>query len=545
MNLHTDVVLQVRDLHIDYLAGTGVVPGVSGIDFQVRRGEVLAIVGESGSGKSTTAAALIGLLASNARHRSGQIVLDGHSLAAASEALWQSLRGKTIGFVPQDPGLSLDPVKRVGEQLVEAMTVHGMPRRLARERSLRLLREAGLEDAPRLAKRYPHQFSGGMRQRVLIAMALANDPLLIIADEPTSALDPSVAGQILDHLQRLARERDSAVILITHDLSVAMDRADQLLVMQRGRVVESGQATQVFHAPRHEYTRRLLAAAPHRQALIARRQRPAEQPPILRVHGLQKSFATWLTPAPAAVSDVSFSVPRGGTTSLVGQSGSGKSTTARLILGLERADAGRVEFDGRDLLTLDRRQWLTLRRRIQVVYQNPYASLSPRLTLAQIIGEPLQAFAMGDLAWRNARAATLLDQVGLPRNLLHSRPAHLSGGQRQRVAIARALALEPELIVLDEPLSALDALVQEQILQLLDDLQRQLGLSYLFISHDLGVVRRMSDQVVVMHEGRIVEQADSERLFNHPQHPYTRALLASIPGRQRDGYDAQPRLAVV
>ncbi|WP_455923743.1 dipeptide ABC transporter ATP-binding protein [Pseudomonas putida] len=523
--------LQVTDLRIDY--GTAI--GLAGVSFTLQAGEVLAIVGESGSGKSTTAAALVGLLADSAQVRGGSIRLAGRELLGLREREWQSVRGVQIGFVPQDPGLSLDPVKRIGEQLAEAMTVHGVPRKPARLRALGLLREVGLEAVERLARQYPHELSGGMRQRVLVAMGLANRPALIIADEPTSALDVAVQRQVLDCLQGLAQQRQAAVILITHDLGVALQRADRVLVMQRGHIVESGSAAQVFNAPRHPYTRALLAAAPSALAACQRQRSSARpgQAPVLSVSGLRKSFATWRQPRPLAVDDVAFDVPRGGTTSLVGASGSGKSTTARLVLGLERADAGSVRFNGRELLGASGGEWRDLRRQIQVVYQNPYASLNPRLTLAQIISEPLQAFAVGTAHSRRERVVELLAQVQVPAALIDSRPGNLSGGQRQRVAIARALALEPELVVLDEPLSALDVLVQRQILQLLDELQQRLGVSYLFISHDLAVVRQISDRVVVMQGGRVVEQGECERVFQRPEHPFTRALLEEAMPHQR------------
>ncbi|WP_277963961.1 ABC transporter ATP-binding protein [Pseudomonas sp. RIT-To-2] len=532
MSVQATPLLQVSNLHIDYHSAQGDVPGVTGISFELHAGEVLAVVGESGSGKSTTAAALVGLLAESARVRGGSIRLDGRELLGLGERQWQQVRGVQIGFVPQDPGLSLDPVKRVGAQLVEAMTVHGLPRAVARDRSLGLLREVGLPAVEQLARRYPHELSGGMRQRVLVAMGLANRPALVIADEPTSALDVNVQRQVLDCLQGLAQERQAAVILITHDLDVALQRADRVLVMHRGRVVESGAAAQVLRQPRHAYTRALLAAAPSAQAACVRQRSPAQWAlaPILEVSGLHKSFATWRQPGPPAVDDVSFEVPRGGTTSLVGASGSGKSTTARLLLGLERADGGSVRFNGRELLGASRRDWRELRRQIQVVYQNPYASLNPRLSLAQIISEPLQAFAVGTAATRRQRVADLLAQVHVPATLIDNRPDSLSGGQRQRVAIARALALEPELVVLDEPLSALDVLVQQQILELLDELQQRLGLSYLFISHDLAVVRRISDRVVVMQGGRVVEQGVCEEVFSRPVHGFTQGLLGAAVG---------------
>jgi peptide/nickel transport system ATP-binding protein len=537
MNRQQEALLDVRDLRIAYQGREGRTEGVAGISFQLQAGEILAIVGESGSGKSTTAAALVGLLATNARIEAGSIRLASQELMQANERQWQSIRGRRVGFVPQDPGLSLDPVKRIGSQLIEALTLHGVPKALARQRSLELLREVGLAEVERIARSYPHQLSGGMRQRVLIAIALANDPPLIIADEPTSALDVGVQRQILDRLQALARERGTAVLLITHDLGVALDRADRLLVMHQGRIVEAGDARRIFQAPQHAYTQQLLNAAPSltvqlRRAPTAVPQVAGQSAALLVAKNLSKDFSPWRNPGPAAVDGVSFHLPRHGTTSLVGESGSGKSTTARLILGLERPDTGSVVFDGQDISKVSQREWLALRRRIQVVYQNPYASLNPRLSLEQIICEPLQAFAVGDAAWRRQRAATLLEQVELPARLLCSRPTELSGGQRQRVAIARALALEPELLVLDEPLSALDASVQGQILKLLGELQARLGLSYLFISHDLAVVRQISDQVVVMQAGRVVEQGGCEQIFQAPSSDYTRSLLADIPGRR-------------
>jgi len=540
MSRSNDVVLEVQGLTVGYQGDEGRVDGIHQVSFSLRAGEIVAVVGESGSGKSTIAASLVGLLARNARIDEGSIRLAGEELVSASERQWRGIRGKSLGFVPQDPGLSLDPVKRIDSQLQEALTVHGVAVAEARFRARQLLQDVGLKDVERIGRSFPHQLSGGMRQRVLIAIALANNPAVIIADEPTSALDVGVQRQVLDRLQALVRERGTAVILITHDLGVALDRADRLIVMQHGRIVETGDARKVFEHPQHAYTRRLLAAAPSLsqvreppQAFAQPRQVLATiAPPLLQVEHLRRDFSTWRTPGAVAVDDVSFAVSRQGTTSLVGESGSGKSTTARLVLGLERLDAGRVIFDGIDIGQQSRRDWLALRRRIQVVYQSPYSSLDPRFTLEQIITEPLDAFAVGDKASRRQRAADLLEQVELPLRMLHRRPVELSGGQRQRVAIARALALEPELVVLDEPLSALDASVQAQILVLLADLQRNLGLSYLFISHDLAVVRQISDQVVVMRSGKVIEQGPSERIFQSPASDYTRSLLADVPGRR-------------
>lgn len=529
-------ILQVEGLRIVYHTEQGLVAGIDQISFAIHPGEIVAVVGESGSGKSTTAGALVGLLAENASIQAGSLRLAGEELVGLSERGWRQRRGRQVGFVPQDPGLSLDPVKRIDRQLEEAMTVHGVGRREARARTLQLLEQVGLADIQRVARSYPHQLSGGMRQRALIAIALANDPPLIIADEPTSALDVGVQRQVLDRLQALVRERGTAVLLITHDLGVALDRADRLIVMQHGHIVESGPARQIFQYPTHAYTQQLLAAAP--SLAVARQPAQSRQParhakaePLLQVSRLRKDFSSWRNPGRAAVEDVSFTVLRNATTSVVGESGSGKSTTARLILGLERPDSGQVLFDGQSITGLSSRQWQPLRRRIQIVYQNPYASLDPRWTLEQIISEPLRAFSVGDRNGRAERAGQLLEQVELPAHFLRRRPGELSGGQRQRVAIARALALEPELLVLDEALSALDASVQAQILRLLAELQQRLGLSYLFISHDLAVVRQISDQVVVMRHGRVVEQGACAQVFEAPSSAYTARLLADVPGR--------------
>lgn len=518
-------VLQVAGLEISYRKPDGGwQTAVQDVDLSLDAGEIVALVGESGSGKSTTAAALAGLLADNGRVSGGSIRLQDKALVGARETVWQGLRGLHIGFVPQDPAMSLDPVQRIGTQIAEALAVHGAAADAGRVAAV--LEEVGL--APQVARQYPHELSGGMKQRVLIGMALAHRPALLIADEPTSALDVTVQRQVLDQLETLARKYGTAVLLITHDLGVAFDRADRILVMQRGRVVESGTAEAVRQRPQHGYTRDLLDAAPGLSTAPARAGLQAEQV-ILRVHQLQKHFGG--TPA---VEEVSFHVPRHGTTGVVGESGSGKSTTARMALCLEEPTAGEVWFDGENVTRLRRTQLRDFRRRVQVVYQNPFVSLNPRLTLQEIITEPLNAFGIGDRRSRRDRAAELLHAVELDPALLETRPGRLSGGQRQRVAIARALAIRPELIVLDEPVSALDVSVQARILALLKRLQEEHGVSYLFVSHDLSVIRQISDHVVVLRHGRVVEQGPAERLFAAPAHPYTRALLADIPGHRHE-----------
>ena len=518
--------VRIRQFGVEYPGSPQA--AVEGLDLEIAAGEIVCLVGESGSGKSTTAAALAGLLPPGVQ-QTGQLWLQGQALDQLDERDWRDRRGRLVGFVPQDPGTSLDPVKTIGAQLVEAMTVHGVAKAEARLRGVALLHQVGLKDPEQLLKRYPHQLSGGMCQRVLIAIALANDPPLLIADEPTSALDVSVQRQILDRLQHLVRERGSSLLLITHDLAVALDRADRILVMRHGRLLESGTPSQLWHAPEHPYTRQLLQASPLAR-LQQRRSAPAvaTSEPLLQVSSLQRRFNRH---GPAAVEDVSFSLQRGTTTSLVGESGSGKSTTARIILALEQASAGSVRFAGEEILGAGRKQLHGYRRRVQLVYQNPWAALDPRHDLLDIISEPLRAFAIGQRRDDRERVLELLERVGLPGNLLHRRPGQLSGGQRQRVAIARALAAEPELLVLDEPLSALDAPVQAQVLDLLQNLQRDLGLTYLFISHDLATVRGISDQVLVMSQGRLVDHGPTEQVFERPASDYTRRLLEDMPGQ--------------
>ncbi|ABG94028.1 MULTISPECIES: dipeptide ABC transporter ATP-binding protein [Rhodococcus] len=531
----TAPLLQVSGLRVAYGSVSDPVVAVKGVDLTVSRGEVVAVVGESGSGKSTTAHAILGLLSGSGRAVAGTVTFDGERLDTKSERALERVRGARIGLVPQDPTTSLNPVLRVGTQVAEVLRIHGLAdRRTAGIEAVRILAEAGIDKPEVRARQYPQDLSGGQRQRVLIGIALACSPELVIADEPTSALDVTVQRRILDHLDARIAEAGTAVLLITHDLGVAADRADRIVVMSEGEVVEAGPTREVLENPRHEYTRTLLAAAP---SLAVGRgpsraaETGADPAVLLRVSGVSKTFRIDRRTAIDAVQDVSFEVPRGRTLSLVGESGSGKSTVARIAIRLESPTAGRVEFDGRDITTLRGGALRALRRRVQIVYQNPYASLDPKLAIADIVAEPLGAFGVGTRAERAARVTELLEQVALPRIYLERRPAELSGGQRQRVAIARALALHPELVVLDEPVSALDVSVQSQILGLLEGLQRELGLSYLFISHDLAVVRQISDTVAVMRSGRIVESGTAAEIFDNPRHDYTRQLLDAIPGR--------------
>jgi len=532
--------LEVSNLSVSYTLAGQARPAVRDVSFTVDRGEVVAIVGESGSGKSTTAHAVIHLLASNASVDAGTILFDGTDLTGLSRRAWREVRGRAIGLIPQDPTTSLNPVKRVGRQVGEPLLIHGLAtRRGADAQAVELLRLAGIGEPEARAKQFPHQFSGGMKQRALIATALAAEPKLVIADEPTSALDVTVQKQILDHIDTLAATLGTAVLLITHDLGVAADRADRIIVMQNGGIVETGPARQVLEDPRHPYTRALIAAAPGLRggsdvaAEVAQRpQRPPvdpSAPALLEVVGLRKEFPLPGRDTLVAVDDVSFRVDRGETLAIVGESGSGKSTTARLALRLERPTAGGIRFDGSDLVAASREELRALRRRFQLVYQSPFASLDPRFTIAQVIDEPLRAYGV-DKAERVARVRELIDQVALPAGTASRRPAELSGGQRQRVAIARALALHPDLVVLDEAVSALDVSVQAQILDLLAAVQRDVGVSYLFISHDLAVVREISDRVAVMQHGRIVEQGATAQVLGAPREEYTRRLIDAIPG---------------
>jgi peptide/nickel transport system ATP-binding protein len=532
--------LSIRDLTVSYGRGRAARPALHGISLEVGRGERVAIVGESGSGKSTTAHAVLRLLPAAADLTGGTVRLSGAAagsadldLVTATDSEVRSVRGVRIGFVPQDPTVSLNPVTRIGTQVAEVLRIHGLATGAeARDRAVEELRRAGIDRPELRARQYPHELSGGMRQRVLIAIALIADPELLVADEPTSALDVTVQRTILDHLDRLVAERGTSVLFITHDLGVAADRADRIVVMSEGRIVEQGTPAEVLGAPREPYTRALIRAAPSLDDVtvsVGRDPRlPANGDPLVVATGLRKSFDRV-----TAVDGVDVTVPRGRTLALVGESGSGKSTTARLVLGLERPDEGSVRFDGADVAGARGAALRAYRRQAQIVQQNPYAALHPRLSVGSVIADPLAAFGIGTRRSRAARAAELLDLVALPASTAARRPAELSGGQRQRVAIARALALDPSFIVLDEPVSALDVSVQAQILDLLAKLQSTLGVSYLFISHDLAVVRRIAHQVSVLRGGRVVEHGDVSQVLHDPQHEYTRALLDAIPGRSR------------
>jgi ABC-type glutathione transport system ATPase component len=543
-------ILEIANLSVAYGAGEGARTVVDGISLQVGKGEIVALVGESGSGKSSTAHAILGLLPAGGRITGGTVSIAGNDVTRAGEKRLRRLRGRVVGLVPQDPMVALNPTLRIGEQVAEAVRLRSVPKASVSAEVLEALRQAGLDDPELRARQYPHQLSGGLRQRALIAIALAGKPSLLIADEPTSALDATVQSRILDHLESLVATMGISLLIITHDLGVAADRAHRIVVLSRGAVVESGRPHEVLANPQHPYTRELIAAAPGLAALdkgsIARQHAvrvdtipDAQAEPLLELDRILKDFALPRTASRRrsfrALDDVSLTVHRGQTLALVGESGSGKTTALRIATRLENGTTGRVIFDGHDITGLGWKAVRPLRRQFQLVHQNPFASLDPRFSIRDIVTEPLASFGVGSRSSRSDAAADLLNRVGLPETFLGRRPSELSGGQRQRVAIARALALGPRVLLLDEPVSALDVSVQAQILDLLIDLQRELGLSYLIISHDLAVVARISHRVAVLSAGKIVEYGHTAQVFAAPQHELTRKLLAAIPGQREAG----------
>jgi len=533
--------LEVKDLAITFSTPDGPVHAVRDANFTVMPGETVAIVGESGSGKSTSALAAIGLLAGNGRVSAGQILFDGEDIANASEKRFVELRGNHIGMVPQDPMSNLNPVWKIGFQVKETLKANGLAGDNPKKRVAQVLADAGLPNPEARANQYPHEFSGGMRQRALIAIGLACRPRLLIADEPTSALDVTVQQQILDHLDTMTSELGTAVLLITHDLGLAAERAEKVVVMYKGRVVEYGPALEILRNPKHPYTQRLINSAPSLSAArgdkheaIVEETSPAKAEPLLSVSNLTKVFdirkGFGKKEKFTAVENVSFEIPKGTTTAVVGESGSGKSTIAQMVLNLLDSTSGEITFDGQQIGNLSEKQLFKYRRRVQPIFQDPYGSLDPMYSIYRTIEEPLRIHGIGNSASRQKKVKELLDQVSMPAATMHRFPNELSGGQRQRIAIARALALQPEMIVCDEAVSALDVLVQAQVLELLDELQRDMGLTYLFITHDLAVVRQIADNVCVMERGKIVEQGSVDDIFDAPKSDYTRNLLAAIPG---------------
>ncbi|ALM86099.1 ABC transporter ATP-binding protein [Bordetella sp. N] len=525
--------LEIENLTIRYRSNAQ--PAVDDARLSIAGGEIVAVIGESGSGKSTLSKAVIGLLPKTARIAGGSIRLAGQDITTLSERELVGLRGRVVGLVPQDPATSLNPVQTIGAQVAEVFKLQASKRQWTRaqlrEEAAALLELVGIDNPEQRLLQYPHELSGGMKQRVLIAIAFGLRPKLLIADEPTSALDVTVQKQVLEVFDRLARKTGVAVLFVTHNLAVACDHAQRAIVMRNGQILESGAIEDLVFKPRHQYTRDLVGSAFKLRA-IAQRAEPAASPPALEVVGLSKIYAHGSGQQFKAVDMVSFSVAAGSTFALVGESGSGKSTIARLVLGLARPNAGSVRVAGREATNLAGAAQREIWRHIQLVHQNPQVSLDPRLTIEQIIGEPLQAFDIDNRARRPQLVAELLDQVGLPRSVAGRRPRELSGGQQQRVAIARALAPRPRIVVLDEALSALDVVTQGRIIDLLARLQQDLKLTYLFISHDLELVRSLSDSVAVLRQGRLIETGPTRRVFDQPQHPYTRVLLDATPGKR-------------
>ena len=526
--------LSVDDLSVAFHTAAGGVRAVQNVSWYIERGETLAILGESGSGKSVSASAVMGLIDTPPGYiTSGRIIFEGRNLLHTPSAERRRIYGREMAMIFQDPLAALNPVYTVGWQIAEVLVAHGMSQSVARRETVSLLERVGIPDAARRIDDYPHQFSGGQRQRIMIAMAVALRPKLLIADEPTTALDVTVQAQILKLLKQLQAETGMALLLITHDLGIVAQTADRLVVMKSGRIVEMGGVADVFAAPRHDYTRRLLDAVPGRGDFV----HSAAGRPLLEVRNLSRHFnvtrGIMRNPNGAvlkAVDDVSFDLARGETLGIVGESGSGKSTLARVLLGLDASSGGTATFDGKPMLNLSYRDQLALRRRMQVVFQDPTSSLNPRMTVGEIVAEPWEIHpGVVGRTQRADRAAELLRKVELDPTALGRYPHQFSGGQQQRIAIARALALEPDFIICDEAVSALDVSIQAQIIELLQSLKQSLGLSYLFIAHDLPVVRDFADRVLVMWKGMVVEQGATEDVFTNPQHPYTRDLLAASP----------------
>ncbi len=537
--------LSVEGLTIAFGYGASARIVVEDVSFALRRGETLAIVGESGSGKTITGKALLDILPKGARATAGRAILTDlpapTNLLGLTETQMREVRGGRVAMIFQEPMSSLSPLHTVGNQVMEALRLHTpLDAGGARARCLETLAEVGFPDADRAFDAYPFELSGGLRQRAMIAMAMACSPSLMIADEPTTALDVTTQATVLDLIRRLQGETGMSVLLITHDLGVVANVADSVAVLRKGRLVESGPVPTVLRAPGHGYTRKLLAAAPIVPEHPSCRVREVRDP-IVTMRDVSKTYPGRalglgrMTPKIHAVADVSLALERGGTLAIVGESGSGKSTIAKLLLRAEAPDPGaQIRFCGADgvtvdVATLDREGLKAFRRRAQMVFQDPFSSLSPRMNIRDILTEPLRVHDVGTPAEQRERAAALMERVGMSADHLQRYPHAFSGGQRQRIAIARALALNPELLVCDEPTSALDVSVQAQVLDLLREVQAELRLSYLFISHNLAVVATLADRVAVMRRGRIVEMAAVDRLFSDPRHPYTRALLAASP----------------
>ncbi|MFH9835248.1 dipeptide ABC transporter ATP-binding protein [Streptomyces sp. NPDC017201] len=525
----TTPLVQVEDLTIDF----GTVRAVDGLSFTLEAGAALGVVGESGSGKSASASALLGLHRGTGARVTGTVRVAGTDVGTADEAELRALRGAKAAMVFQDPLSSLDPYYTVGDQIAEVYRVHNSAsRRAARARAVEVLDRVGIPDAARRARSRPHEFSGGMRQRALIAMALACEPRLIVADEPTTALDVTVQAQILDLLHELRRETGTGLLLVTHDVGVAAESVDDVLVMQHGRAVERGPVAEVLGAPRQPYTRELLASVPRidekHAAAPGPRAADPDTAPLLEAVDLRREFGRGARRV-TAVDGVSLTVHAGETLGIVGESGSGKTTLGRMLVRLLDPTSGRLRYAGEEIGSLSEKAFLPHRRELQMVFQDPVASLNPRRSIGESVADPLRAAGESDETRIRDRVQELLERVGLDGGRYERYPHEFSGGQRQRIGIARALAAEPKLIVCDEPVSALDVTTQAQVIALLGELQRELGIGLVFIAHDLAVVRQVSDRVAVMRQGRIVEQGAVDEVYGSPQDPYTKQLLAAVP----------------
>ncbi|MGG1878333.1 ABC transporter ATP-binding protein [Paenibacillus cisolokensis] len=533
-----ETILQVNNLSVAFRSRDSEFHAVKDVSFEVRKGETLGIVGESGSGKSVTARSIMRLLPSPPSYmKGGEIRFLGQNLADKSEKEMESIRGRDIGMIFQDPMTSLNPTIRIGEQIAEGLVKHQqLSKPEAKKQALDMLKLVGIPDSETRYNQYPHEFSGGMRQRVMIAIALACRPALLIADEPTTALDVTIQAQILNLMKDMQERFGSSIILITHDLGVVAGMCDRVVVMKEGEIVETGTTEEIFENPQHPYTMKLLNAL----SRLHEKKKPKPAPliipgtdykgPLLEVKSLKQHFDMGKGKVLKAVNDISFHIKAGETLGVVGESGSGKSTTGRAILRLHQPTGGEVLYQGISVNRLSPSEMKAMRRHMQMIFQDPYASLNPRLKVVDIIGEALDVHKLtGSKQERRRRVEELLDMVGLDPAYASRYPHEFSGGQRQRIGIARALAVEPKFIVCDEPLSALDVSIQSQIVKLLEELQQRLGLTYLFIAHDLSMVKHISDRVAVMYMGKIVELAESEELYSNPMHAYTKSLLEAIP----------------
>ena len=534
----SNTVLRVTDLHVSFAQREKDFNAVRGVSFEVKKGETLGIVGESGSGKSVTARSIMRLLPSPPSYmKKGMIEFQGDNLALKTEKEMESIRGKEISMIFQDPMTSLNPTIKVGKQIAESLVKHrGLSKEEAKKEATELLTLVGIKNSEKRYNQYPHEFSGGMRQRVMIAIALACRPSLLIADEPTTALDVTIQAQILDLMKSMQQRFDTSIILITHDLGVVAGMCDRVVVMKDGEIVETGTTIELFENPQHPYTKKLLNALPR----LDEKKKPKRLPhikasvdttiPLVQVDSLRQHFDSGKGELTKAVDDISFHIRAGETLGLVGESGSGKSTTGRAILRLDEPTAGDILYQGMAINRFSPKEMKTMRRHMQMIFQDPYSSLNPRFKVLDIIGQALDIHKLSkSKAERRKRVEELLVMVGLEPEHATRYPHEFSGGQRQRIGIARALAVEPDFIVCDEPLSALDVSIQTQIVELLEDLQHRLGLTYLFIAHDLSMVKHISDRVAVMYAGKIVELAESEELYSNPLHPYTKSLLSAIP----------------